>query len=334
IIKDVTSILKNKKLGVSFSATYDAFTISGMAKLGLKENDPIEIALTIENEDLGLNEALTIFYVDSMFYVEYKQMKLKLSSLELMQFIKKYLPEKEELPKLNLEDSLNFISSIDFKAILKNLTIKSNEVFVSLDLSSLVEGLSKLDVQIEDTELGICLKSNLYGLSIDLDAVTDYSIELNRNEFVDIRGYLDLVDFLTNLTQDKSIGFSIDGTLTYADQTIGLISNINLYYKDSTYTVEAKATLTYLDKEVEVTLQYINKDLYITLYGVSVKMNLDTISSTIEEITNRLGVSLPQLETPEVNLEDILNLISNLKLGESSIEVDFSSILEILGVVG
>ncbi|MDE7106041.1 MAG: leucine-rich repeat domain-containing protein [Anaeroplasmataceae bacterium] len=333
ILKDITSILKNKKLSLAFSADYEDYSISGTAKIGLHPNDPIQINLTMDNEKLGLNESFIITYASSNIFVEYKDMKLKLSMTDFIPWIKKYLPEAK-MPEVNVDQVLEILSNIDFKALIQQFTIQENEVSIALDLSSLIEELSIINLLAEDTESGFVLKTNMYDIVVSVDATTDFSTEFDSSDYVDMESYLDLVDYVTNYLGKESLGIHIDGTLTYDTYTIHLLGDINLYLKDTAYTVEGSIVVSYLDKEVEVKLIVEDKDVYVSVLGYTIKVNLDTISTTLEEITRRLGVELPKVETPEFGLEEILKLLSTVKLDSTSVEMDLSSIFEMIGIVG
>ncbi|MCM1130366.1 MAG: leucine-rich repeat domain-containing protein [Roseburia sp.] len=334
IVEDVIHILRNKRLEISFSSSYEDYIISGIAKLGLNKNDPIQVNLSIENEKLELSETVLIVYDSSYFYVNYKQMKLKLSSLELMEFIKKVLPENKALPKLDISKALETLSDIDFKTILQKLSIQDKEVYISLDLSSLIEELSILDLKIEDTEEGFSLKTNLNDIILLLDTTTDFSVDFDGSNYVDMDEYINLIDFVLKNINKESLGVHVDGIITYETYKIGVLGDIQLYLKDNSYTIEGKLIVTYLDQQVEVNIIVVGKDIYVSGLGYTIKVNLDTISETLNEITRRLGVELSKMEAPQIGIQDILSLIANIKLDSNSIEADLSSILEFIGVVG
>ncbi|MBD5390939.1 hypothetical protein HDR67_02925, partial [bacterium] len=179
VIEDVTQLLKNKKFSMAFSASYDSYHFSGVVRVGLKENDPLQILLTIENEKENLKESLLITYQTGIFYVKYREINLKFTASEFSEFIKKYLPTPDELPNFEISQMVDWLLTLDIKAIFKEVTIKENEVFISLNLSSCLKDIEDFQLQIVDTEKGFSLKSNLYDIILELDATTDYTIEFD-----------------------------------------------------------------------------------------------------------------------------------------------------------
>ncbi|MDE7264343.1 MAG: hypothetical protein K2N64_06755 [Anaeroplasmataceae bacterium] len=334
IIQDITSLLKNKKFSINFNLEYESYLMTGQVKIGLQENDPLQLDLFILHSKTGIEEEIQLIYDHTYFYVMYKNIRLKLSKEDLVSLIHQYGPELPELPSLEMNQIIDLLFELDFKTILKNIKITEDEILFDLDLSHILENELNLILSILDTEKGFSLQSNLYNITLDFDTTTDFTLALDKDSYVDAVGYIEIVEYVVKNLLDSSMRLVIDGNAMVSGKTISILGTIDLLKDDTSYRVEGNFTIRYDSYEVDIQLLCIDKDIYLTILGYTFKLNTDTLSATINTITQKLGVELPAIDFPEIKLEEILQVIHSIKLTEGSLEADLTSLVEFIGIVG
>ncbi|MDE7384451.1 MAG: hypothetical protein K2M84_01700, partial [Anaeroplasmataceae bacterium] len=323
-VEDVMKLLNNKHGYISFSGSYKGIEVLGSLYVDWKDLVQAKGTITIGYE--GETLTLGIFYSNDTVYLAYENIKVKLSKTTLTSLIRDKL---SSFPAIEIEEILTQV-----KEVVKEISITDSKLSVFLNLGAIIDGMTETEFVLTNTKEGFNLSSSLYDFNLCLDVTKIEEIQINDDEYSSIEGYLDLMEYFISNLYKESLGIKLNGEMIFDTYTIGVLGEIDLYLKDNAYTVDGKFTVTYLEHQVEVGIIVSNKDVYVSLLGYTIKLNLNTISETILEITRKLGIELPKMETPQIDFKDIIHLLSKIKLDSNSIEADLSSVFEFIGIVG
>ncbi|MDE6583847.1 MAG: hypothetical protein K2K15_00440, partial [Anaeroplasmataceae bacterium] len=116
------------------------------------------------------------------------------------------------------------------------------------------------------------------------------------------------------------------------EESLQVRGNLNFYYNEK-YEIEGELQISYQGTDIIIYVYMIEKDIYITIYDYTIKINLETLPQTIEEILKKVGMEKPTIEMPSVEMSTIMELIQKVTLREDGIEVDLSSIVELVGMI-
>lgn len=331
IIDDIVEIIKQDKVAVDFSFSLEQYIIQGNIYADLSEN-LVKVELDVVNQALNFNEHIELLYKDSYFFVTYRNIKIKITKSELIHLIKEYLPDLSAESKIDFNQWIDLLFEVDFKTLLSNVVFEENHIGAVLDISQFQNAFSSISVDIYNTEVGLDIALNMLDIQIHLDTTKTETLLLNEAEYADVSGYIELIKYFLNLTQ-QSFRVEMNGTLNVAGQEITLNGTIDLLRKEDAYIIDASMTIGYADNEINVNLLLTAKDLYITLYGQTFKFNLDTLNETIQEMTKRLGIELPEIEMTHLQLNQLLEILNTIQVSENQVELNLETIVELLGII-
>ena len=332
IIDDITKIIKDERFSLNFSMNLSDYQIIGTAKINLKEDGVLALSLNIFNSVKNIDETIEVIYDQSTFFVMYKNIKIKLTLEEVKNLLDKYMPSLSEQPSIEVKDILSILQQVDLKSLLQELSLAEDEIKLVLNLEAWLEGISSLTTSIKDTEEGFRIEILPYGLSLEVNTIDDFEIVYDESTYTDISGYVDIVEYFINLIGKESFGMNIEGTVQLNEDTLQVTGNVNFYYNEK-YEIEGELQIRYQGTDITIYVCMIEQDIYITIYDYTIKINLETLPQTIEEILKKVGMEKPTIEMPSVEMSTIMELIQKVTLKEDGIEVDLSSIVELIGIL-
>ncbi len=331
LIKDITEILKNKRILITFDTQIEEYSLSGKAFIHTSLNQPIQLDLQIENPNKGISEKLTLYYVDSYFYVTYEENKVKLSLNDLIEFLNKKGISFSQSPNFDLKQAWNILSTLDFKTLLKGLTIEENAIKINLDLSMMDEHLKDLSISILDTEKGFDISIDPYHILFSFDTQAVFDTSFDQTDYVELKAYLDIMDYLSQMIGKKSFSVHMSGEISIENQSVPVDGILDFVLTNTSYTIEGSFTININGEQIKAKIIFNQNDLYLTLYDKTVKINWNTLSSTMEEIQKVLGFHLE--ESLGLDLSTLLEVLHSFRFESDKIELDLNQISQKIGKV-
>ena len=135
-------------------------------------------------------------------------------------------------------------------------------------------------LNIEET-LSLTLINQDYGFDVSLNLLDIY-VKVDTTvveeistpvEYVDLTGYVGIVEYLVGIINQESMRIAIDGSINIDDISVAMNGNIDLVLVD-TYKINGELTVSIDDITLTVGIKLIGEDLYVTVLDKTIKVNL------------------------------------------------------------
>ena len=321
-VKDVLTIIENKHVNVEFTGKSSDLEVSGVAYIDFSAGIKAKVDMDIKYSELI--ESLTLYYIEDSIYVEYRNVKVKVTKEELSNFIKEMTNESSEI---DVEALLTSILDNGLNDVIRSLEISENNVALGISLGEML-----LNLELMDTEAGFDVKLNVldYEFNLVIDTVSTTEFNLDSNEYSDISGYLSFGKYVWELIENGSIGVNLSGEIPAYQ--ISVEGRLDLVPNDNSYDLVGNISLAYNTKELEFMVYYQDQNLYLSVYGQTIKLNVLTATDTLNKIAQTIGLTIPEFDFNSV-LGSILETIDSLLITDSAISVNLSNITELLNVL-
>ena len=268
ILDNVIAILDSKELAFNANLDYKGVKVNvdGLLSFSDDLNLMANINLSYDSNDLFIN----VYYYNESLYMDFDDMHLMVSKADLEEIIAMFT---------NRTDSniLDKVLSIDFDKLVEALSITSDNVTLDLDVSELVKTLSKISVVLNNVKDKISLDvsiKDLFDVSANVLSSNDQII-LPNNDYQDLGRIKGLLKEVSNIITAKglssSISFKYDELTVLGDvvvkfnDSISLMANLDIKYKNLNEELKVYYFDTYLDKEKVILIDYRDNHLMIPL---------------------------------------------------------------------
>ncbi len=327
----IKSILSYKKVSLNINACYENINISG--NLLIDFNDVIKVKALINVCYDSYNFEFDIIYKDNLIYLKYNDIKLVLSIEQVMDFISEYMQNDN-----NTEiDYSSIINKVDLAKILVMLIVSDNETILELNLSDYINDFISVIIKITSND-DVVVDINKFDLNISLKPTND-NIVINPNDYTDLTNYLDIVNYLINIFNNKSVGIEFEEVNVTMGSDIITINGLLDIFFDSDIRVSSNLEILYNDMAINVRLLYVNNIIYITVSNQTLVVDITEVLSFADELTNRINEILNNNTTSnketknvlnDANIDIILDIINTLVIKENSLSVSLDSLVNSL----
>ena len=306
----VKDILDNNGLQTKINITYDKYSLSGDIYVKFDELS-LKAILNISFDDISRD--IVLYYVNNNIYLEYENVKVKVSKDTLTTAISKFV-------------DLN--TDLDVKAIID--LFKSINVSDTIDLVLNTSNYIGSDLTIKlDKDLNISLSSSKINGSITNISSFGEVINVVDESYISIDGLindgLNIYDVIKTNTFEVNIN---DLSLKIADHNVELNGNIYVNKSNACITLNA---LIDSKHTLNLTLKVIDKVMYIEALGQIFKLDLENINTFIDDVLNKLNIMLDKnytLDTnKEVEVSNIVKVLDTLIFTNNSISLDLESLI-------
>lgn len=315
-IEPITKLFSKNSLEIDLSSTipYDEtdYKVNLKALIGLDGN--IKLHFNINSIDF------TIYEFDGYSYIEYEDIKIKITNDELFEYLNKYMPGSD----------FSGLSNINFNNIFENLILNDNVLELTLALDPIKEGLGKLTLSSYVFGDSLVLSSNDTLIKV---SSSDNIVSTNPEEYTDLSNKIpvdEIYTIITNgnikLTIEEFIinDFIIHGEANliindkYLDGTFYINDNkISIMYENEKFYIQ------YLDYCMEATVTDINEYLGLIelppidinkIIAILKTVTISTIDGKINISDNNYGINLI-IENDEITKQEMIPNIdfNNLK---------------------
>ncbi|MDE5715754.1 MAG: hypothetical protein K2I42_06430, partial [Anaeroplasmataceae bacterium] len=181
IIDDIIKIIKNKELGINFNFKWNDFDITMNAFLNW--NSKLAVQADFILKKLDIEESFRITYYNEVIYLDYHNIKIKLTLEQAKEILDSNLTLPEDLDlNVDINEILSTLMTLNFENILKYISINENELLFGLDLSMFIKDINQIDVKIADSENGFDFINESYGIQISILSQIDHLIEVEESK--------------------------------------------------------------------------------------------------------------------------------------------------------
>ena len=304
-VKDIKQILEQKHVHLQGGLTYEKIGIAFDIYVDFKEAIKAKGKLHIQYENESFDMDIT--YVNSILYISYKNLKLKMDSNRIME----YLP-KLELPSMGIDEILSY---------LKEIRIEDSQLKVIVGKEETIE------IIIADTIHGFDIKLDSYEATMQVNVEEEQEIQVEDSAYTNVGGYLDIIDYIMKDLSQTSFGIELNASIELEGKPLAITGQINVYYSN-VYSIEGVLHLSYSDLILDITILGMDKDIYIQFLGYTFLLNMDTLPTTLQCILKELGIE-GSLNF-DFNILDLLYIMDSIIVTDQGLQFDF----EKLGRIG
>lgn len=350
ILDNVLAIVDSLKLNLALGLSYKGLDIHANAYLDFNEGIKAYVLAHISYDSKTID--LEISYIDDCIYLDFDDIHVMVLKSDLEEIIAMFMDDSND------ESLIDKLLSLDFDKLIEGLEILENNVTLSLDVSELIDSLSKITLvlkKIDDNlDINVSIK-DLFDVSI-VAADSAYEIEKKSYEYQDLGNLKEMISILSSLIKNKGISASISlsykdlsitglATLTFNEE-ISLKADLNISYKELNKNITIYYFDTYKEYEKVLLIDFGNNHLLVPLESIMKhidKLSLDDIlefifSSDLGKIIvsmlitdNSLDIclDLSDYEVLKNFIEDIDDVHLRLTLEDSKIVLSSSEVLNV-----
>lgn len=336
IVTDIVSIIEKKNLDLSLDLEYEGLDINLMGNLSFKNGIKLDSKVTVSYKEDSLS--LDLYYIDDVIYLGFNNIKLKITTSDLLRIIEKYTNTSIDMNvslDLDIANILNTIFSIDYDKLLEELVITDSSLDLALSLEEFTDIINHIKLSIKDTAYGIEGKISIDDInaSFKLGDLSYRRRTVNSSDYYNLAYLEGFVDSALALYKDGKLGFDL--SLAYQDLKVkgnGIVE----YSNDVALALDLE--ISYQDLNVEVSAKYLSDTLYLDFLNTKLKITKDDLLKLVSKFTDLNTSSL------DLSMDSILDtifsidyekLISELVIEENSIDIslDFSDFIENLNKI-
>ena len=285
-IEPLTKLFSKNSLEIDLSSTipYDGtdYKINLKGLIGLDGNTKLNFKINSIN--------FTIYEFNGYSYIEYEDIKIKITNDELVEYLNKYMPEAD----------FSDLSNINFNNIFENLIISDNVLELTLSLDPIKEGLGKLTLSSYILGDSLVLSSNDTLIKI---SSSDDIVSLRQEEYNDLSNTIPVDEIYTLITNDNI-------KLTIDEFTINDL------------IIHGEANLIISDKYLDGTF-YINDNTISIMYN-NEKFYIQYLDYCIEATANDISEYLSLIELPPLDINQILEILKAMTVSTIDGKINIS----------
>ena len=303
--------MDTKYIEGTLSASYVGVEVNARYALDISSLDNILAYVTLDVAYEGFEATVNVRYLDSVLYVEVVSegnsvIKVKGTIDEIMALVNEYVTIES-----NSEIDLSIVNDLSkVNEILEALVFSNESLAVSLDLTSVLEELGKVNVTYL-TSKEVSVVSSLFNLSASVKEVSsvDSSIEGTYLTVAEVKGYIEEVK---EVLESKVFSFNAE-SISY--ENISVTNIVGAISIESGLKVVLSGNLSYDKVTASFELYLDNEKVLVNLVGektTSIEISLVDLDSILNKVNSELELGL-----------DVSNIMS---IVNSVVNLDFSSL--------
>ncbi len=307
-VKDIKQILEQKHVHLQGGLTYEKIGIAFDIYVDFKEAIKAKGKLHIQYENESFDMDIT--YVNSILYISYKNLKLKMDSNRIME----YLP-KLELPSMGIDEILSY---------LKEIRIEDSQLKVIVGKEETIE------IIIADTINGFDIKVDSYEATMQVNVEEEQEIQVEDSAYTNVGGYLDIIDYIMKDLSQTSFGIELNASIELEGKPLAITGKVDCLYNGISHDIVATLHLQYATVSLDIEVSFIQNRVYLKLYDNVIELTVADLDDLIQYVLGKLNISinLSNSVLPFIN-----NLLEGCQMTEHSLVLNLSHICSQLSQV-
>ncbi len=307
-VKDIKQILEQKHVHLQGGLTYEKIGIAFDIYVDFKEAIKAKGKLHIQYENESFDMDIT--YVNSIIYISYKNLKLKMDSNRIME----YLP-KLELPSMGIDEILSY---------LKEIRIEDSQLKVTVGKEETIE------IIIADTIHGFDIKVDSYEATMQVNVEEEQEIQVEDSAYTNVGGYLDIIDYIMKDLSQTSFGIELNASIELEGKPLAITGKVDCLYNGISHDIVATLHLQYATVSLDIEVSFIQNRVYLKLYDNVIELTVADLDDLIQYVLGKLNISinLSNSVLPFIN-----NLLEGCQMTEHSLVLNLSHICSQLSQV-
>ena len=307
-VKDIKQILEQKHVHLQGGLTYEKIGIAFDIYVDFKEAIKAKGKLHIQYENESFDMDIT--YVNSILYISYKNLKLKMDSNRIME----YLP-KLELPSMGIDEILSY---------LKEIRIEDSQLKVIVGKEETIE------IIIADTIHGFDIKVDSYEATMQVNVEEEQEIQVEDSAYTNVGGYLDIIDYIMKDLSQTSFGIELNASIELEGKPLAITGKVDCLYNGISHDIVATLHLQYATVSLYIEVSFIQNRVYLKLYDNVIELTVADLDDLIQYVLGKLNISinLSNSVLPFIN-----NLLEGCQMTEHSLVLNLSHICSQLSQV-
>ena len=310
ILEDILAITKEKHLAIKMAFSYNELTCTILGNLDF--NEELKANMSIDFDYKNKNIHIDLYYLEDILYFDLEDIHLKISKDDLVNIIGLFMESD-----LSILDSL---LQMDLDKLIEGLRITEEEFELDLNISEILDSLSKIQITLKDSLGGIDGVISIKDL-MDISIMVNDSyngFELPEIEYQDLGEFYEFFVFIKDLMEHESIVMD----LNFKHEDLSVLGEINLSIKEK-FQLTSSIHVKYQDLNISFNASYFDKyqdyekvllvDLYKNHLMIPVSMFIeDDTNISINDILDILFDS------------DFISMIESIVIHSNSFEMDMN----------
>ena len=310
ILEDILAITKEKHLAIKMAFSYNELTCTILGNLDF--NEELKANMSIDFDYKNKNIHIDLYYLEDILYFDLEDIHLKISKDDLVNIIGLFMESD-----LSILDSL---LQMDLDKLIEGLRITEEEFELDLNISEILDSLSKIQITLKDSLGGIDGVISIKDL-MDISIMVNDSyngFELPEIEYQDLGEFYEFFVFIKDLMEHESIVMD----LNFKHEDLSVLGEINLSIKEK-FQLTSSFHVKYQDLNISFNASYFDKyqdyekvllvDLYKNHLMIPVSMFIeDDTNISINDILDILFDS------------DFISMIKSIVIHSNSFEMNMN----------
>ena len=310
ILEDILAITKEKHLAIKMAFSYNELTCTILGNLDF--NEELKANMSIDFDYKNKNIHIDLYYLEDILYFDLEDIHLKISKDDLVNIIGLFMESD-----LSILDSL---LQMDLDKLIEGLRITEEEFELDLNISEILDSLSKIQITLKDSLGGIDGVISIKDL-MDISIMVNDSyngFELPEIEYQDLGEFYEFFVFIKDLMEHESIVMD----LNFKHEDLSVLGEINLSIKEE-FQLTSSIHVKYQDLNISFNASYFDKyqdyekvllvDLYKNHLMIPVSMFIeDDTNISINDILDILFDS------------DFISMIKSIVIHSNSFEMNMN----------
>ena len=320
-VKDVITIINNKHVGLELSLAYEDLMVNGTVYLDFNEGIKAHGLLDIKYQEI--NETVELYFIDNTVYLSVMNLNVYLPIDEISKLI----------PSTDLDINIDINGLIEeIKNVLNSLVITEESISLGVSLTNILSLEQDLDITLINQDYGFDVSLNLLDLYVKVDTIVTEEI-ITPTDYTNLTGYVDLVKYIMEVINKESLRITLDGEVSIEDINITLNGVLDMVWSDG-LDLSLDMNVNAMGVVVDVNISLVDDVIYLTIYDNVISLRLDEIESFITELLSKFDVVLSESDASlDVSVDTIFDIVSTLIINETSINLDLSSLVEVIGII-
>ena len=300
LVEDIIKIIKNKQITLKGALKLKEQLIN--FDLFVKFEAKVEVKGSIVIPKGNKNTTINLTYKDDYFIIEYNKLKIKGTLEEIKKLITEFMPKNNSL---DINQVLDFIFNFDPKKYINNISINKGVLVLDLNLSKIDPSLQNTLININNTDEGFTISSNLIDLSLSLDTrYNDTIIKHPTGLIIPLSKLFPQIKKALELVNNNYINISATTTISVFGLDVDADANVNVSLKD--LMLDGNVNINILNKLFNIRSRLLNNELII-------------------DFGNNFNIKLPLTSSKSIDIESILNLITDISVVDNSLVITINN---------
>ena len=284
--------------------------------------------------------------LENVIFIDYQNIHAYITVEDILAII----PDTSLKDGFSVSNIIDTILSLDLSKLVEDYSFEENNINLgisldqfNLDLKNLIDTTRKISISIKSIDNCLSISSNeLFNLDLKINSFEFESISLLDCSYVSLSNIINEVYPLISMINNDSIRINISGNIDISgllnvsdiDMKANISGYIDLLLIDNQYVISGNLALDVIDISANIEFIYINDSIYLTLGEITIGLNVNELSSLIEEISLIFGISSDEASKPSDSNDMINNILKSIViLNESTIQLSLGDLIDKLSLI-